>query len=87
LASGLQSIGFRHDLHILRYTGPNPERVRKPSQERLSAEAILQEAMLDMSDPPCKTLEELLEYVRSTKKTGAASPDLHVSLPSHHGLV
>ena len=79
-------MGFRRDLHIHRYAGPDPERPMEPSQERLKAEATLQQAMLDMSDPPCKRPEEFLEYVLSAKKTGAAGPDLHVSLPSQYLL-
>ncbi len=62
------------------YAGPDPERPLSPSQERLKAEAVLQQAMLDLADTPCKTPEELLELLRHAG-TVKAGPGIGVSCP------
>ncbi len=55
------------------YAGPDPERPLAPSQERLKAEAVLQQAMLDLGGTPCKTPGELLELLRHAGKAQAGS--------------
>ena len=59
------------------YAGPDPERPLSPSQERLEAEAVIQQATLDLAHTPCKTPEELLELLRHAGPK--AGPDIGVS--------
>ena len=47
------------------YEGPDPERAQKPTQARLQAEAVLQQAMLHVGDAPCKDPEDFLDFIRS----------------------
>lgn len=53
------------------YEGPDPERPLAPNQERLKAEAVLQQAMLDLTDSPCKTPEDFLDFMKATGKAHA----------------
>ena len=46
------------------YEGPDLERSQKPTQARLQAEAVLQQAVLHVGDAPCKDPQEFLELVR-----------------------
>lgn len=50
------------------YAGSDPERPLAPSRERLKAEAILGQAILDLTDPPCKTPEDFLDFIQATCK-------------------
>ena len=59
------------------YAGPDPERPLSPSQERLEAEAVIQQATLDLAHTPCKTPEELLELLRHAGTK--AGPNIGVS--------
>ena len=38
----------------IKYDGPDPERPVNPSKERTDAEAVLQRAILDLTNPPCR---------------------------------
>ena len=38
----------------IKYDGPDPERPVVPSKERTDAEAVLQRAILDLTNPPCR---------------------------------
>ncbi|CAK0733241.1 hypothetical protein CVIRNUC_000246 [Coccomyxa viridis] len=46
------------------FEGPDLERSQKPTQARLQAEAVLQQAVLHVGDAPCKEPQEFLEFVR-----------------------
>ncbi len=45
----------------INYDGPDPERPISPLPERVKAESLLQQAILDLTNPPCR-------YVRQPKK-------------------
>ena len=36
------------------YEGPDPERPLSPTEQRKNAEAMLQKAILDLTNPPCR---------------------------------
>ena len=38
----------------INYDGPDPERPMSPLPEREKAEAVLQRAILDLTNPPCR---------------------------------
>ena len=45
--------------------GPDLEQSQKPTEARLQAEAVLQQAVLHVGDAPCKDPQEFLEFVRT----------------------
>ena len=46
------------------YEGPDLERSQKPTQARLQAKAVLQQAVLHVGNAPCKEPQEFLDFVR-----------------------
>ena len=47
------------------YEGADPERSQKPSQARMRAEAVLQQAVLHVGDTHCKDPQDFLKFIRS----------------------
>ena len=47
------------------YEGPDLERSQKPTEARLQAVAVLQQAVLHVGDAPCKHPQDFLDFVRN----------------------